>query len=745
MSFHTGRAWTLSILLIVVLICPVFADGLIIIPRPPYISPPRPFNPFPLQVVYHHVDVQIDDQVATTRIDQAFYNDSDRQLEGIYLFPVPKGAVINNFSMSINGQQQSAELLDAEAAKKYYLDIVRSMRDPALLEYSQQGVFKVRIFPIEPHKQKKVIISYREILHQDNGITEYLYPLNTEKFSAKPLKKVSIRVNIQSKHELGTIQCPTHDIDLVRKGPDHALLSFEKDHIKPDIDFKLYFDHRDQDIGLSLLSYKKSSEDGFFFLTVTPALNINGNEIQPKDITFVLDVSGSMAGKKLEQAKKALNYCVDNLNDSDRFQIIRFSTEAYGLFNDPVNVNEQAKNEAFDFISALHPVGGTNIEHALQLALASEDESGRPHLIIFVTDGKPTIGLTDEAELLEKIKKSNTKSQRIFTFGIGDEINTHLLDKITELTHAGRSYISPSEDIELKIQQFYDKVRSPVLTDVSLVFDSPARPYQMHPFPLPDLFLGTNLTILGRYRKGGEGEVILSGKYKGTDRSFHYRVNLEKNNRQHDFIPVLWASRRVGYLLDLIRLHGEELELVQEVTDLARTYGIVTPYTSYLIMEDERIRVARNELPRRYQMFMPEEASGPEISERFRQEYTAMETKSGRASIQASQEVAALNKADKVAHTRQGQERLDYKDKNGKTQNISQQVRQVLGRAIYQNNGVWIDSYLQKNNVTQDSVRIAFASKAYFDLVQKNPDVAPLLALGQNVRFYFDAKIYEIY
>ena len=208
---------------------------------------------------------------------------------------------------------------------------------------------------------------------------------------------------------------------------------------------------------------------------------------------------------------------------------------------------------------------------------------------------------------------------------------------------------------------------------------------------------------------------------------------------------MLWASRRVGTLLDLIRLHGEEPELVEKVTELARTYGIVTPYTSYLIMKDERIRVARNELPRHYQMFMPEETSGPGISEQFRQEYAAMETKSGRASIQASQEVATLNKAENVAHTRQGQERLDYKDKEGKTQNIARQVRQVLGRAIYQNDGVWIDSYLQKNNVTQDPVRIAFASRAYFDLVQKIPDVAPLLALGQNVRFYFDEKIYEIF
>ncbi len=745
MSFQTSRAWILSILLIFVLMCPVFADGLIIVPRPPHIPYPRPFNPFPLQVVYHHVDVQIDDQIATTRIDQAFYNDSNRQLEGIYLFPVPKEAVINNFSMTINGQQQSAELLDAQAARKYYLDIVRSMRDPALLEYSKQGVFKVRIFPIEPHEQKKVIISYREILHQDDGMTEYVYPLNTEKFSAKPLKKVSIRVDIQSKHTLGTIQCPTHNIDLVRKAPDHALLSFEEDHIKPDTDFKLYFDHRHQDIGLSLLSYKRNSEDGFFFLTVTPALDVGENEIQPKDITFVLDVSGSMAGQKLQQAKMALNYCVDNLNDKDRFQIIRFSTEAYGLFDDLVNVNEQAKSEAFEFISTLHPIGGTNIEHALQLALASDDESDRPHLVIFITDGKPTIGLTEEAELLEKIKTTNKQSRRIFTFGIGNEINSHLLDKITELTHASRMYISPSENIELKIKRFYDKVRSPVLTDVSLAFDSPAGPYQMHPFPLPDLFLGTNLSILGRYRKGGEGEVILSGKYKGTDRSFHYRVSLEKNNRQHDFIPVLWAARRVGTLLDLIRLHGEEQELVQEVTDLARTYGIVTPYTSYLIMEDERIRVARNELPRRYQMFMPEETSRPEISERFKQEYAAMETKSGRASIRASQEVAALNKADNVAHTRQGQERLDYKDRKGNTQNIARQVRQVLGRAIYQNNGVWIDSHLQQNNVIQDSLRIEFASKEYFDLVQKKPELSPLLALGQHVRFYFDEKIYEIY
>jgi len=457
----------LATLVIMILLSSLsLADGLIIIR-----NPVPPLSPFPLEVVYHHVDVKINGNVATTYIDQEFFNPTDILMEGYYIFPIPVGAVINEFSMEINGKLANAELLDAIKAREIYEQIVRQVRDPALLEYTNQGFFKVRIFPIEQRSTKRVKISYREVLNSDNGLYEYLYPLNTEKFSAKPLKEVSINVDLKTNKEIKNIYSPTHLVDIVHKDNHNAIISFDEENTKPDIDFKLYYNTNNDDVGISLLSYKTGNDNGYFFFTASPSFIIEDRQIDAKDITFVLDVSGSMAGEKIRQAKRALLYCINNLNSNDGFDIIRFSTEAYSLFGDIVTATESNIKKAEKFIEDLKPVGGTNIEEALSFALKEKGNSNRSHMIIFITDGKPTIGETVDDNLTKKIEKLNKESKRIFTFGIGNEINTHLLDKITEITKATRTYIAPNEDIEIKISSFYDKVQSPVLSNVSLSFE----------------------------------------------------------------------------------------------------------------------------------------------------------------------------------------------------------------------------------------------------------------------------------
>ncbi|HMN23033.1 MAG TPA: VIT domain-containing protein, partial [Ignavibacteriaceae bacterium] len=398
----------------------IFADGFIVIPRPH----PLP-NPFPLEVVYHNVEVKIDGQSAVTRIDQSFYNPSNFQLEGYYIFPVPKGAVINNFTMVINGKETKAELLDSDKARKIYEDIVRQMRDPALLEYSEQNIFKLRIFPIEPRSEKKISISYTQLLESDNNLFEYIYPLNTEKFSAKPLKNVSVKIDLKSDNKLKNIYCPTHEVDIVNKSDNHSVISYEAENIRPDTDFKLYFSKNQSVVGLSLLTYKSGNKDGYFMLSASPSIQIDKNNIENKDITFILDVSGSMSGEKLEQAKKALLYCINNLNEGDHFNIIRFSTEAYSLFKNLENVDKQKMSEAKSFINDLQAIGGTNIEEAFNLAFKNYQQSSRTHFVVFLTDGKPTIGEMNEDKLVKRILNSNKTNSRIFTFGVGNEINTH--------------------------------------------------------------------------------------------------------------------------------------------------------------------------------------------------------------------------------------------------------------------------------------------------------------------------------
>src|ERR1017187_9492938 len=437
------------------------ADGFIIVdpahwrPRPP-LRPipgpwqPRPYDFAPLEVTYHHVNVKINDQVATTSVDEEFYNPNPQQLEGTYLFPVPKGAQINKFAMDIGGKQVEAELLPADKARRIYEDIVRKLKDPALLEYADRDVFKVRIFPIEPNSKKRITLSYTQLLKADNGLMSYVYPLNTEKFSAKPIRNVSIKVDLESKRPLKSIYSPSHSVEVKRHGADRATAGFEASDVQPDTDFALYFAPEKDEIGVNLLTHRKSDEDGYFLLLASPGVDVKEKQVVMKDVAFVLDTSGSMAGKKLEQARKALQFCVENLNDADRFEIIRFSTEVEPLFEKLVKATAQNRAKANDFIKDLKPIGGTAIDDALRKALAlrpgGED---RPFVVIFLTDGRPTIGTTDEDQIVANVKKQNDARTRVFCFGIGTDVNTHLLDRITEDTRAVSQYVLPEEDLEV--------------------------------------------------------------------------------------------------------------------------------------------------------------------------------------------------------------------------------------------------------------------------------------------------------
>ena len=307
----------------------LLADGFIVIPQPPR---PGPQSPFPLEVVRHDVRVEINDQLATTSVDQEFYNPNASRLEGYYLFPLPTGAVIRDFSMWIDGRETRAELLDAAKARNIYEDIVRRLRDPALLEYDGRGLFKMRVFPIEPYGRKRIKISYHEVLEKGNGSIAYLYPLGTEKFSARAIPEVSITVDIRQSAPLAGIHCPTHPATIERPAPTRARVSYVSRNSLPDTDFKIFITPASGRFGFSLLTCRPAGQDGAFFFSASPNVAGADSEVAEKDITFVVDTSGSMAGRSLEQAKNAILYCLGRLNRGDRFNVIRFATEAEPLF-----------------------------------------------------------------------------------------------------------------------------------------------------------------------------------------------------------------------------------------------------------------------------------------------------------------------------------------------------------------------------------------------------------------------------
>jgi Ca-activated chloride channel family protein len=739
-----------------------YAGGFIIVmpdkhSDPNSVVPGQP-NPalFPLESRSTQVNTSINGLTATTTIKQVFFNPTNRQLEGYFLFPVPKDVVISKFTMDINGVKHEAELLDATKARKIYEEIVRRSKDPALLEYYGKGMFRVRIFPILAQKEQKIELTYTETLSKNNGTIEYSFPMNTEKYSAKPIQQVSFKIDIDGKEKLKTVYCPTHKVEIIRKGEQKATVGFEATNVKSDRDFKLYFNLDNNKLGLSLLNYKATKEDGYFFINLSPGFG-NEQEVVAKDIVFVMDKSGSMAGDKLEQAKKALRFCVENLNKNDRFEIVPFSTEASSLFGKVEPFNAANKQKAIDFIEDIHPIGGTNIEEALDLALsAQQSDSKRPFFVIFMTDGKPTIGETEEDPLLKKVAAMNKENVRIFTFGIGTNLNTHLLDKITESTNAYRTYVLPDEDIELKVSDFYSKASSPVLTDIKIEFDKNVRVSDVYDKKLPDLFKGGSISLMGRYKGAGKSTITVSGNINGVRKSFQYAVDLSNENTELDFIPNLWASRAVGYLLDQIRLHGENEELVTEVTRLAKKHGIITPYTSYLILEDEATAVRDRNVQEEDQILRPRALNAPQMTEDidFDEEIETIsglnhgataKKKDGKTSVRASKESQAMNKASNLSDAKQGVERLAYKDNLGNNRNLSEGIVNIQGRAMYNNNNEWLDANISLNQDKNIKInRVKFNSEAYYKLME-NQEAVAFLALGKNVRFMMNSEVYEIH
>ena len=750
-----------------------FADGLIIIDKPylpirptPIFPSPQPRPYAPLEITYHHVNVKIDGQIATTSVDQDFYNPNPQRLEGTYLFPIPKGGQIDKFTMEIGGKQVEAELLSADKARAIYEDIVRKLKDPALLEYAGRDVFKVRVFPIEPNSHKHITLSYSQVLPSDAGLVSYVYPLNTEKFSAKPIPNVSIKVELANKHSLKTIYSPSHTVEIKRDGPNKATIGFEASNVQPDTDFALYFAPEQDDIGLNLLTYKTPGEDGYFMLLASPGMDAKDRQVVSKDIVFVLDTSGSMHGKKINQAKKALEFCVDSLNDGDHFELVRFSTEVEPLFDHLVDASPANRTKAQDFIKDLRANGATAIDDALRKALSMRPaDSARPFVIIFLTDGMPTIGVTDEDQILANVKQNDSGRTRIFCFGIGTDVNTHLLDKLTEQSRGYSQYVLPDEDLEVKVSSFFAKIKEPVLANPTLKFTGDIRATKLYPSSLPDLFKGEQLVLAGRYSGKGSSAVTIEGMVNGATRKYAYDLTFPEESSDHEFIPRLWATRRVGNLLDEIRLHGENSELRDEVTELARKYGIVTPYTAYLIVEDEDRRgvavhmrslqnldkdtLVRKEAAKSWHSLNAatdgsSAIGGAQLNDSLKNAASAPATSASVANggsiagdVFTRRSLGLSSTTSPVAQPPAAQARE-------KLVEYSQQTRFVNGRNFFQNGNQWLDSEVQKQQSTKRT-RIQFNSPDYFAFAAKNTQTLPWLALGQNIQFVLNGVVYEIY
>ncbi len=670
------------------------------------------------------------DQVATTKVDQVFVNEASYPVEGTYIFPLPEDAAISSFDMWVDGQKLEGKLLGRDEARAIYEDIVRSQRDPALLEYVGRGAFQASIFPIPPGGQRRIELTYSQVLPQTAGLVHYRYPLNTEKFSSADIAEVAVTVHLADKAPIRAIYSPSHPVEVVREGDRRATVSYEAQNVRPDRDFDLYYSLSSDAVAVNLLSYKPYDEDGFFLLLVTPPVEA-GAQAVAKDVVLVMDTSGSMDGEKIVQAKAAADYVLDHLGKDDRFNIVAFST-ATRLFSDRP-VPAARRDEGHAFVRSLAAAGSTDINRALLEALAGADAE-RPTVLIFLTDGLPTAGEVDPDRIVANIATEAPKSVRLFAFGVGYDVDTVLLDQLSSGQRGTSTYVKPEQSIEEEVSGFYAKVSAPVLIDVAAAF-SGVQVEDIYPYPLPDLFAGNQLVVAGRYRGGGPADLALRGEVEGEPRTYSYQDLKFAERGGQEFIARLWAQRKIGYLLSQIRLHGVKDELVKEIVTLSSRYGIVTPYTSFLVQEPSLAlsQEGRDQLGRALQGQPPTGGRGGGSAGAPTAAPAAMEPlfggdRSGQAAVAKAVAENALVASEQAAAPASAE--------------VTQALQQVGDRTFLLSNGVWVDTTFDPTKMTAEAV--TFGSERYFALLAAHPELGRYLALGDRVTVAADGKAYAV-
>ncbi len=700
------------------------------------------------------VTATVSGRVAQVEIEEWFENRGGTLGEGDYLYPLPGEAVFSNFSLFQGDEELRGETLNATEARKIYEEIVRRKKDPALIELIGNGLVRARIFPIQPGETRKITLRYSQVLPRAGDALTYRYRaggssrgITPEPGRRNPGRAVPLQVPValmliaEDGERFRDAFSPTHTVATERDGP-RMIVRPEGDI---EGDFTVYLPLAEAAVGITLATHRTSREDGYFMLTLSPGDARSASV--PKDVTAVVDVSGSMSGSKLEEARGALRQLLGSLGERDRFRLIAFSGDVSSFragWSGP-----EDRDEALRWVRRLEANGGTNIEGALHEALSLETDRGRLPVVLFLTDGLPSVGEQDPERLADQAERARGDT-RVFAFGVGYDVNTYLLDRLSAAGRGTTEYVEPGQDIETAFSSLARKIAHPVMMDLEIE-DSPVRLVDVYPKTLPDLFAGEDLVVFGRYEADDDerGRLEISGRRGGRRESFGVRAAFPDHEGQNDYIPRLWASRKVGALTRQIQLEGASEELIQEVRTVAMRYGLITEYTSYLVQEPEM--VANGNRPLIHPIMMPGDirdrrnSGAPQGASSTLASANEPTRATGRVAVSASKaararrELVSSDELKRMEESQFGAIQLEAMVVHGGADDPSARVgaerdgrrtvRQVGGRWFHHIDGTWTDLTAAPTRV----VRIAPFGEAYFDLIELLPELKPYLAALDRV------------
>ena len=492
---------------------------------------------------------RVRDQVAEVQVSQTFHNPGSTVMESEFLFPLPEEGAVQDFVLLVDGRELPGRLLPKDEARRIYEEIVRRKRDPALLEYMGRGLYRTSVFPIPPGADRKVTMRYTQICKRDRDVVEFAYPLSTQKFTAKPIQRLSVELSIRSKEAIKSVYCPSDDASIRRFGDHEVNVKLEHHDVVPEHDFRLVTTLAEGAFSASMLSYRPTeSEDGYFLVLASPEVKAADTRPMPKTVIFVIDRSGSMAGKKIEQARRTLKSVLNNLRDDDLFNIVAYDDRVESFRPELQRYGSRSREEAERFVENIREGGSTNINDALKTALGMIHDRSRPGYILFLTDGLPTAGEVNEQRIAENCRRANERRARVFCFGLGFDVNARLLDRLSGGNSGTSEYVKPDEDIERYVGRFYSKMTSPVLTDIRLELPGDRHQPDLSPRPARPLrgrpaHRGRTLPAIGRRpRSGSRARSATSGAASSSPPSWRPRTGGTATNTWNGSGPSVGSA-----------------------------------------------------------------------------------------------------------------------------------------------------------------------------------------------------------
>ncbi len=535
----------------------------------------------------HEVTVSIRDGIAVTKVMQVFQNLENRPVEALYTFPVPKGASVSNFSMWINGVEMVGEVLEKKRAREIYESYKRTQVDPGLLEQVDYKRFEMRIWPIAARAEQKVEVTYYQELEVDHDRVTYIYPLATvteKEPDTRVTERFEFNLEVTSAIPITTVESPSHAREFVfatlREDALHASLEAPEGSLARDI--VLTYELKRPKTGIDLITTRPPREDGYFMMTVTVGEDLAEHDVG-MDYVFLLDISGSMrANRKLLVSTDAIAAFIRNLGPKDRFEMMSFNIQPTPAFRELRDATPDHIEEAVAWLNGQVARGGTEISPALTAAYQYADPD-RPLNIVILSDG-----ITDQRERTQLVHSARRRPalSRIFSIGVGNEVNRPLLEQISQESGGLAAFLSHEDSFERQAAGFRRKLMRPAVADLQIAVKG-VDIYDLSPALLPDLFHGAPVRIYGRYRRGGTGEVTLSGLVQG--RRFQQTVSLEfpAEGDDNPELERMWAWRRIDDILRLADADGNREAVIPEVVRLGEGYSIVTEYTSFLVLEND--------------------------------------------------------------------------------------------------------------------------------------------------------------